>query len=482
MRILLIQPAKPPVSIGGDDVFLFEPLALEYVAAGVSGTHEVKILDMRLESDLESVLHLFDPQVVGITSYTIHVNVVRNLFAQVKQAIPEALTVVGGHHATVAPEDFISPYIDVIVEGEGVSAFAEIVNRFGGGEGFAGIPGVTFARGEPLVNSAPDTAIDLDSIPLPDRALTTKYRKRYYSQWMKPLASIRTSKGCPFRCNFCALWKLTGGRYLKRTPENIVRELSEIDEEYVFFADDESLVDASRMKKLALLIERAGIHKQYFLYARSDTIARNHELLSLWKRIGLEKVFVGLEFFRDADFEAVGKGTSIADNDKALEILDKLGIEPYASFIVRPDLLKDDFTAFRRYCRGLALGFAGFAVLTPLPGTDLYEQSKEQLITSNWDYFDFIHTVLPTKLPLKEFYDEYYKLSRQALSPTKALAYLSRYRLSDIPGTLIKSYRFYNRLRRAYRDYETPSPVTPEAPRRETGPADGKKSARTLVG
>jgi len=476
MRILLIQPAKPPISIGGDDVFLFEPLALEYVAAGVSGSHDVKILDMRLESDLELVLQQFNPQVVGITSYTIHANIVKTLFAQVKQALPQALTVVGGHHATVMPEDFISPYIDLIVKGEGVFAFTEIVERFGRTEGFAGIPGVAFASGETLVNSAPDAAMDLDSLPLPDRTLTTKYRKQYYSQWMKPLASIRTSKGCPYRCSFCALWKLTGGRYLKRTPENIVRELSEIDEEYVFFADDESLVDAPRMKNLALLVEQADIHKRYFLYARSDTIARNYELLSLWKRIGLEKVFVGLEFFRDADFETVGKGTSVADNKKAMEILSKLEIEPYVTFIVRPDLLKEDFAAFRRYCRSLTLGFAGFTVLTPLPGTDLYEQSKEQLITSNWDYFDFIHTVLPTKLSLKEFYDEYYKLSRQALSPTKSLAQLSRYRLSDIPGILIKSYLFYNRLRRAYRDYEAASQATPEAPCHETGLATNQKS------
>jgi len=472
---LLVQPAKPPASIGGDDVFLFEPLALEYVAAGVSGSHDVKILDMRLESDLESALKQFDPQVVGITSYTIHVNVVKRLFSQVKQIIPQALTVVGGHHATVMPEDFISPYIDLIVGGEGVFAFAEIVNRFGRGEGFAGIPGVAFASGETMVNSPPDTAMDLDSLPFPDRTLTTKYRKYYYSQWMKPLASIRTSKGCPYRCSFCALWKLTGGRYLKRTPENIVRELLGIDEEYVFFADDESLVDAPRMKNLALLIEQAGIRKQYFLYARSDTIAKNPELLSLWKRIGLEKVFVGLEFFRDADFEAVGKGTSVADNSKALEILNKLGIEPYASFIVRPDLLKEDFAAFRRYCRSLSLGFIGFAVLTPLPGTDLYEQSKEQLITSNWDYFDFIHTVLPTKLPMEEFYDEYYKLYRQAVPPTRALAHLSRYRLSDIPGTLVKSFRFYNRLRRAYRDYEAASPVIREAPLHKIGLANEEK-------
>ena len=99
---------------------------------------------------------------------------------------------------------------------------------------------------------------------------------------MKPLASIRTSKGCPHRCNFCALWKVAGGHYLKRSPECIVEELAQIEEPYVFFADDESLVDAARMETQAHRIREAGIEKQYFLYGRSDTIARNPGLLELW--------------------------------------------------------------------------------------------------------------------------------------------------------------------------------------------------------
>jgi radical SAM superfamily enzyme YgiQ (UPF0313 family) len=74
---------------------------------------------------------------------------------------------------------------------------------------------------------------------------------------MRPLASIRTSKGCLFRCRFCALWKLTGGRYITRKPECIVEELGTIEEKFVFFADDESL-DTKRMIALADLIRRAS--------------------------------------------------------------------------------------------------------------------------------------------------------------------------------------------------------------------------------
>jgi radical SAM superfamily enzyme YgiQ (UPF0313 family) len=247
MKILLIEPAKAPRTIGGEDIFLYEPLALEYLAAGVSQDHDVRILDLRLEEDWRTVSERLSPDVVGITSYTVHVNTVRRLFAQIKEWNPQVLTVVGGHHATVAPEDFVSPDIDLIVMGEGVFVFKEIVARFERGEGFDDLPGVAFARNGALIKTEPLPVHDLDLFPFPDRHLTTQYRPRYFSEWMKPLASLRTSKGCPYRCKFCALWKLAGGRYLKRQPEKVVEELTSLDEEFVFFADDESLVDAPRL-------------------------------------------------------------------------------------------------------------------------------------------------------------------------------------------------------------------------------------------
>ena len=106
MKILLIQPAKPEKALGGEDFSIFEPLALEYLAAGVAADHDVRIPDMRLDPDLDLHLRDFRPDVAGITSYTVHVNTVNRLFKQVKAFSPEIHTVVGGHHATVRPQDF----------------------------------------------------------------------------------------------------------------------------------------------------------------------------------------------------------------------------------------------------------------------------------------------------------------------------------------------------------------------------------------
>jgi radical SAM superfamily enzyme YgiQ (UPF0313 family) len=134
-------------------------------------------------------------------------------------------------------------------------------------------------------------------------------------------------------------------------------------------------------------------------------------------------------------------------------VLHDLGIEVYASFIVRPEFSRSDFARLRQYCRELGLSFATFAVLTPLPGTDFYEAVQSRLITDNYDFFDFIHTLLPTELPLKEFYEEYWQLVARAIPLTKSLASLTKYEWKEIPPLLFRFYRLLNRLRTAYLDY-----------------------------
>ncbi|MGB5895610.1 MAG: radical SAM protein [Ignavibacteriaceae bacterium] len=453
MKILLIEPDKSPVVIGGEDFSIYEPLALEYIAAGVVNDHEVKILDLRLENNFEDVLEKFSPDVVGITAYTVHVNTVRNLFNKIKRWNPNVLTVVGGHHATIMPEDFLSDSIDVIVLGEGIFTFREIVNRYERGLDFKEIPGIAFSKNGMLGKSDPLENVDLDEFPFPERKLTAKYRNYYYSAWMKPLAAIRTSKGCPYRCNFCAMWKLADGKYYRRSPEKIVEELEGIEEKYVFFADDESLLDVQRMISLAELIKEKGIQKRYFLYGRSDTIAGNPELLRMWKDIGLERVFVGLEFFRNEDLKYISKKSTVDDNNKAVKILQELGIDIYASLIVRPDFTKNDFAELRTYVRKLKLDFAGFAVLTPLPGTDLFKEVESKLITRNYDFFDFIHTVLPTKLSLKEFYKEYLNLYKKGITRWRSMYSLRKYSGKEILPLMKKSLQIYKRFEQAYLDY-----------------------------
>jgi radical SAM superfamily enzyme YgiQ (UPF0313 family) len=453
VRILLIQPRKPEKAIGGEDFHIFELLALEYLASGVRDHHDVKILDMRLENDLDAVLNSFRPHAVGITAYTAHVNVVKELSEKIKKDNPEIFTVVGGHHATVRPEDFIIPFIDLVVIGEGVFTFKQVVARLDMKRDIYGIPGTGYKQNGKAVVNQNGHIDNLDLFPFPDRSVTERCRKRYFSEWMKPLASVRTSKGCFFKCNFCALWKLTGGKYLTRNPERIVEELGRIEEDFVFFSDDESLLDVKRMKTLAGLIKEAGIKKHYFLYGRSDTIAKHPDLIEAWKEIGLKRVFVGLEFFRDDDLKQIRKGSTVKNHFEAIRILKCLGIDIYPNFMVKPNFSRSDFKEFRTFCLKLDLDFIGFAVMTPLPGTDLYDEVKNELIIDNYDYYDFFHTLLPTKLPLREFYKEYVCLFSKTRSISRKIAFMKKYPIAEVPSLFKIYYRFIKQLRNIHKDY-----------------------------
>jgi hopanoid C-3 methylase len=453
MKILLIQPAKPEKALGGEDFAIYEPLALEYLAAGVAGNHDVRILDMRIDRHLDSHLREYRPDVVGMTSYTVHVNTVKKLFQQIKTLNPDIVTVVGGHHATIMPMDFCTPFIDVIVTGEGVLPFKEVITQIEKKADISSIPGAVHMENGAIHINQPAQDIDLDALPFPRRDLTSAYRNSYFSEWMRPLASIRTSKGCHFRCQFCALWKVTGGRYFVRKPECIVEELSTIKEKYVFFSDDESLLDTKRMEALADLIRATGIDKRYFLYGRSDTISRHPDLIEKWKKIGLERVFVGLEFMRDADLNLIRKGSTVANNIRAIQILKDLDIGIFPMFIVKPEFEKKDFADLRKYCLGLKLDFIGFSVLTPLPGTDLYDEVKDRLINFNYDHFDFFHTLLPTTLPVKDFYDELVTLYDKSRSLKSQIKLMSKYRLQELPSLFRIYNAFIKRLKTLHQDY-----------------------------
>ncbi len=458
MKILLVQPRKSDKTIGGEDLHMFEPLSLEYVGAGVlEDGHDVRLLDLRLEDELESTLASFQPDVVGTTAFTVHSAEAKALCRRTKAAHPSATTVVGGHHATVMPADFRVSQVDVVVSGEGVFPFKELVRRLEAGEPLAGIPGVAWQTDGHWDITPEGRLDDIDTLPIPARSLTERYQPKYYSQWMHPMAAVVSSMGCPFRCTYCSIWRLNQGRRLNRSPERIVEELKTIEQDWIFFADYESLVDVKRMKALATAIAKSGLKKKYSLYSRSDTIVKHPELLEQWRDIGLHMVITGVEFFRDDDLKSVNKAATVRDNEQAAVVLRDLGITNVAYFLVRPEYDRSDFKELRAYIKRLNAPFSSFFVLTPLPGTALYDDALPNMIRTDPEFFDFFHTLLPTTLPLPEFYAELHRTWRSSMSPLRGLLLLRKFRLRHILPAILRMLRFYRRLKTAWRDYESPA-------------------------
>ncbi|ACL18969.1 cobalamin B12-binding domain protein [Desulfitobacterium hafniense DCB-2] len=448
MKVLLIQP--PSSTAFMDKVYMYEPLGLEYLGAGLQEDgHEVLLLDARLEPDFEKAFHSFQPDIVGITGYTNHLNIVKAIAARFKEINLDVFIIVGGHHATVKPADYNDQAIDLIVIGEGVFTLRQILKHKESRLPFEDIPGLAIP-GAVMKFTAERPYTPLDDLPFPDRSLTARYRSHYFSDWMKPIASIRTSLGCFGRCNFCALWSITNGKYLQRSPERIVAELQGIQEEIVFFCDDESMCDTRRMDQLADLIQEAGIRKKYFLYGRVDTIVKHPELFAKWKNIGLIQVFVGFESFSDERLQGLNKNITVAQQEEAVKILNDLNIDIYASFVIDPSFTRPEFAQLIAYTRKLNIAYAALSVLTPLPGTALYEQNKDRLLTHDPKFFDFMHTVLPTALPLQQFYSEYARTLMKATPIPRYFRFIAKFDRQRRLSTMKELYGVVGDVRKGY--------------------------------
>jgi len=440
MRILLVQPGRHRNMIGFSDIIRPEPLVLEILAACLPG-HEVEILDLRVEDGLEEKLKSFKPDVVGVTGYTTVVPAMHGVCQLAKSLNPRVVTVVGGYHASLMPQDFDRDYVDVITVGEGERIIAELVDALERGRSLDKVDGLIYRKDGRQVTTKPRAMIaDLDSTPLPSRHLSERNRDKYHFHfWSRP-ALVETARGCPYRCTFCSVWKFHKKICRFKTPERVLIELKQLDSpEIVAFVDDNFLQNIRRAERIYQLIKDEGIQTKYWMQARADSIVRHPEIIEKWASIGLTTILIGFEKFREDELDSLNKKSSIKTNEKCMEVMRKYGVEMWGGFIVDPQWTREDFDACIDYVRGMKITFPQFTVLTPLPGTEFYEEKKSQLITDNYEVFDFLHTVLPTRLPAEEFYQN---MARLYTTCTLSLSDIrQRIRSGRFPATTLERVR-----------------------------------------
>lgn len=421
MRILLFYPDTEPLSITPNRLMNIEPLGLEYVAGALSD-HEVAICDMKCESHWIEMLAEFQPDIVGITGTVIHTNRILTVLSTAKSLNPRLLTIVGGTHATLVPMDFATPAVDVVIPGQGVDAIREVVERVETSRPLSSVPGIYLQGAKGLRFTGCRTPLkNLDTLPMPRRDLTARYRKGYFHLVWRPTALIVTSVGCPHGCNFCPCPVLTGRRVLRRSPHLVVEELKQITEPYIYAGDDNIFFDYHHAMTICAEIRAAQLHKQYYVLSRVDEIVKHPDLVERWAEIGLKKVFLGLESFSDDDLRSLSKSSSVARNNRAIEILQANKVDPMGAFIIQPTYVKADFDNLLRYMDRMKIFYNEFTILTPFPGTDFYERVKDEITSDDRRVFDLAHAVLPTTLPLNEFYSLYSRLYRRANAVRRAV-------------------------------------------------------------
>jgi len=414
LRILLVQPEYMEKGVGFRLVALPEPLHLEMVAATVPD-HDVRILDMRLDDNLDGALRKFWPEMVAVTALTPEVYAAQDVLKQVKAFSADIFTVVGGHHASLMPEDFYIPQADIITVGEAELMFAELTQAVADRRGLSEVPNIIWRDrdGHFISNRRTDARVDLDTVPMPRRDLTEEYRQDYFFLFDKPDTSVATGRGCPYRCNFCSVHEFYHGRTSQMSPQRVLSEITQITTDHITFVDDNFLMNYRRETTLAEMIKSEGLNIRFSMECRTDSIARHPDLVEKWVDIGLYAALLGLEGGSDTMLKRVNKSCRIDVNNRAIEILQDNGVIIWGAFIVDPDWTEDEFKQLRDYVSEKGITHTQFTVLTPLPGTKLYRNSMADLLTRDYSCFDTLHAVLPTRLPREKFYQNFANLYHQ---------------------------------------------------------------------
>jgi radical SAM superfamily enzyme YgiQ (UPF0313 family) len=436
MKILLLNPPRSPenkiLEYAPQKAKHFihkkligPPLGLLTVAAAVKD-FDVTLIDMKGEYDLIpgspplneltlNYLKLYNPDIVGVTFIASEFDYGIEIFKTAKEFNPEILTVAGGLHTTIRTTDFNNQYVDIIAPGQSAGIFREIVIAKQKNTSINEIGGIFIKKGNDIIqtnvpvkfwNSAGDNFI------MPDRSLLNRWISTYKVGKNKfPSTYLFTSLGCPFECNFCSIWKQFDGKFHQREIESIISEIKMLDDyPAVRFSDANTIVNVEFINRLFDRIMEEGIKKEFIMDIRFDTAAKHPELINKLAKGGLKVVICGFESFRDSELKLYNKSSSAKYIEKAINIFHDNGIMLRGNYVVPPDYGEDDFKALSDYANSHKVTYAGYTILTPMPGTPYYETVKQDIIDFDLKKYNFFNSVLKTKLPLEKFYENVGKL------------------------------------------------------------------------
>ncbi|MDA3832739.1 MAG: cobalamin-dependent protein [Spirochaetales bacterium] len=419
MKILLINPPNSGRSIPEEEygidtlkpIFRGEPLALEVLAGNLQG-YEVMILDLKVEPNgLAESLAAFSPDLVGITGMTCEANGMLAIAEQVKTYNQSIHIVVGGIYASMDGEFFNVPAVDYIVQGIGKLSFRMLVDCIEREERIIDLPAVArTSPGTALIFPKKNySATDLVEERPPRYDLVDKYRPSYTLTSLNlDMGFVATAFGCPFRCNFCCIRSLTDGKYLHHSVDSVLRDIKLLgDIPVIRLLDANTFGSISQATQLCTAIKDAGINKQFLADVRSDTVVKHPELMAQWHAAGLRAVIIGFEEITDQGLKEMNKANNVAVNSRAIEILHDIGITIVGDFIISPWYNESDFDSLQRYINDHTIDLPMITVLTPLPGTPLYQEYQSKITITDLDYYTLTNAVMETKLDTALFYQRY---------------------------------------------------------------------------
>jgi radical SAM superfamily enzyme YgiQ (UPF0313 family) len=338
---------------------------------------------------------LDDADMVCISSITSTANRALQLAERFsRKGVPVA---VGGPHSTFLPDESLR-YADYVVRGEGEETLPELLDHINGNRSIESIRGLSYKMSDGTIKHNPGRELvsDLDAYPIPDFNIVYKWAEK------AKVIPIATSRGCPFACRFCSVIQMFGRKYRHKSIDRILSEIEAASPQnrHVFFIDDNFTANKKRTKTLLRAMLERNIKIEWSAQVRTD-VAKDPELLDLMRKAGCFSVYIGFESINPKTLALYNKGQELKDIEYSIKEVKKHSINIHGMFVLGSDT--DDIETIRnteKFAKRLNIESVQFMMLTPLPGTPVFEdmQNSGRLLHTDWSKYDAHHAVFEPKL------------------------------------------------------------------------------------
>jgi len=355
MKVLLVWPhIRKKLNLA---ILTYPLFTLQQVAGATPKNHSVRIVDERYET-----LRFDDKyDIVGISCLTY---LTRRAYEIADEYRRRGITVViGGDHASAMPQE-AKQHADSVVVGEAEASWSQLLEDF--------------EKGNLKPYYIQTKAVDADLIPPANRQAGSN----------RPfVAALEASRGCPVGCEFCAVSHRVGGGVFRMRPvDHVIEEIKTIKNRYIFFFSPSMTANPAYSK--SLFKEMIGLNKRFTCYGNANVLGRDDELLKLASEAGCQYWLVGFESISQDTINSIGKKTNkVEDYEKTVQKIHKYKMKILGNFVFGFDEDKTDiFDETLKLAYQLKLDLAQFSVLTPFPGTPLFERLEKEgrILTRDW--------------------------------------------------------------------------------------------------
>lgn len=399
-------------SNGEDTINILDLYALGYDNIVQEGDTYVRGLSQ--ENEIIKHLKSFSPDIVGIsinfTSYSLDAYAVAKL---VKKTLPSVKIVFGGAHATMDADSILQEIEDVnyIVRSEGELTFYELVNTIKENGDISKVKGVTY-RQSGYIHKNPDRELvkNLDDLPIPNRKYidmdayfkTLEEVKGGFSKNVE-IASIMTSRGCPFTCVFCSTKNMWKRHWRGFSAERVVEEIEGLVNEYgvkeISINDDQFILNKERVMKICDLLIAKKMTLNFVLPSGTSVWLLNYRLLKKMKRAGFYRICFPIESANRNTMDFIKKPIDLGQAKEMIELANRLGYWTTGFFIIGfPFETREEINETMEYAYNSRLDAINIYVATPYPGSEMYEIYRQNgLLNDDKKYVSFFKSDLDTK-------------------------------------------------------------------------------------